>query len=90
MSSEDTSQRTGTTVVAYAPNEIVADMWRQVLLDEGIIAAVKPAGFGHAFGSIALAEHHIIVREDQAEAARSILADFDELDVEDDESSSSE
>ncbi len=85
MTAERQPDDAGTTVVAHAPNEIVADMWRQMLRDEGIVAAVKPAGYGHAFASIALAEHLIIVREDQAEAARSILSELEE-----DESSSFE
>lgn len=78
MTTERQSDDAGTIVVAHAPNEIVADMWRQVLLDEGIVAAVKPTGYGHAFASIALAGHLIIVREDQAEAARSILSELEE------------
>ena len=37
--------------IAVAPNEIVAQMWQEVLRDEGIIAALKPSGAGHSFAS---------------------------------------
>ena len=73
---------------AVAPNEITADMWRQVLEDEGIIVALKPGGAGFAFGSSALMEHYVLVREDQAERARAIIAEFESPDDEDWSSSS--
>ena len=73
--------------VAIAPNEIVADMWRQVLEDEGIIAALKPDGAGFAFGSSALMQHFVLVRADQAERARAIIAEL-ESEVSEDSSSS--
>lgn len=63
--------------VAVAPNETIAMMWRDVLQDEGIIAVVKGGGAGYSFGHNLLNEQFILVREDQAEAAREILADFD-------------
>lgn len=69
---------------AVAPNEIIAQLWQQVLEDEGIIVALKPGGMGHSYATNALNEHYILVREDQAERARSILA---ELEDEDDSSS---
>jgi hypothetical protein len=72
--------------IAVAPNEITADMWRQVLEDEGIVVALKPGGAGFSFGSSALMEHYVLVREDQAERARSIIA---ELESSDEDSSSS-
>lgn len=74
--------------VAVAPNEITADMWRQVLEDEGIIVALKPGGAGFAFGSSALMEHYVLVREDQAERARAIIAELESSDDEDWSSSS--
>jgi hypothetical protein len=74
--------------IAVAPNEITADMWRQVLEDEGIIAALKPGGAGFSFGSSALMEHYILVREDQAERARAIIAELESSDDEDGSSSS--
>ena len=63
--------------VATAPNEIVADMWRQVLEDEGIIVALKPTGAGSSFGTNALNQHIVLVREDQAELAREIIAELE-------------
>jgi hypothetical protein len=74
--------------IAVAPNEITADMWRQVLEDEGIIVALKPGGAGFAFGSSALMEHYVLVREDQAERARAIIAELESSDGEDPSSSS--
>ena len=85
--SEEAEGLSGNVVeIAVAPNEITADIWRQVLEDEGIIVALKPGGAGFAFGSSALMEHFVLVREDQAERARAIIA---ELESSDDESSSS-
>jgi hypothetical protein len=72
--------------IAIAPNEITADIWRQVLEDEGIVVALKPGGAGFSFGSSALMEHYVLVREDQAERARSIIA---ELESSDEDASSS-
>lgn len=63
--------------VAVAPNETIAMMWREVLQDEGIIAVVKGGGAGYSFGHNLLNEQFILVREDQAEAAREILAEFE-------------
>jgi hypothetical protein len=84
--SEDLSGRV--VEVAVAPNEITADMWRQVLEDEGIVVALKPGGAGFSFGSSALMEHFVLVREDQAERARSIIAELESSDEEDSSSSS--
>ena len=68
---------------AIAPNEIIAEIWQQVLEDEGIISALKAGGMGHSFTTNALNEHYILVREDQADRARAIIA---ELEVEEDSS----
>lgn len=65
---------------AVAPNEIVAMIWQQVLEDEGIIVALKPGGMGHSYTANALNEHYLLVREDQAERARSILAELESED----------
>lgn len=64
--------------IATAPNEAIAMMWRDVLADEGIVAFVKSGGSGYALGHNLLNEQYILVREDQAEAAREVLQDFDE------------
>jgi hypothetical protein len=86
--SEEAEALSGNVVeVAVAPNEITADMWRQVLEDEGIIVALKPGGAGFSFGSSALMEHYVLVREDQAERARAIIAELESSDDEDSSSS---
>lgn len=82
MNDEQRSDGQRVVEIAVAPNEITANMWRQVLEDEGIVVALKPGGVGFAFGSSALMEHFVLVREDQAELARAIIA---ELESEDDE-----
>ncbi len=64
--------------VGTAANEIVADLWRQVLEDEGIIVALKPTGAGPSFGTNALNPHVVLVRDDQAERARAIIAELEE------------
>jgi hypothetical protein len=63
--------------IATAENEIVAELWRDVLFDEGVIAVIKPGGPGHAFGTNALNVQHLLVREDQADEARAILAQLE-------------
>lgn len=67
--------------VAIAPNEIVARMWQEVLQDEGIVAALKPAGPGQSFATTALIEHYVLVLSEHAQRARAII---DELETEDD------
>jgi hypothetical protein len=62
--------------IATAPNEAIAAMWKDVLEDEGIVVMLKPGGAGYALGYAALSEHFVYVRDDQAEQAREILADF--------------
>jgi len=62
--------------IATAPNEAIAAMWKDVLQDEGIVVMLKPGGAGYALGYAALSEHFVYVRDDQAEQAREILADF--------------
>ena len=76
--------------IGTAPNEAIADLWRQVLHDEGIIALLKPTGLGHAFVPNALNPHIVYVRVDQAERAREIIASLsDEEDAGDSSESSS-
>ncbi len=88
MSDEAASDSGRVIEIAVAPNEITADIWRQVLEDEGIIVALKPGGAGFAFGSSALMEHFVLVREDQADLARSIIAELESSDGDDWSSSS--
>lgn len=66
--------------IATAPNETIAMMWRDVLQDEGIIVMIKSGGAGYGFGHNLLNEQYLLVREDQAEAARQILDEFEEED----------
>jgi hypothetical protein len=66
--------------VAIAPNEIVARMWQEVLQDEGIVVALKPAGPGHSFATPALVEHYILVLSDHAQRARAIIDDLESED----------
>lgn len=74
--------------VATAPNEAIGLMWKDVLEDEGIVVMLKPGGAGFALGNAALSEHFVFVRDDQADQAREVLADFlteDETDEVDEE-----
>ena len=68
--------------VAVAPNEIVARMWQELLRDEGIIAALKPAGPGLSFASTALIEHYVLVLSEHAQLARSLIDEFEADDSE--------
>ncbi len=64
--------------VAVAPNEAIADLWKSVLRDEGIVAMARPLGPGFgAWGSVATFEHEMLVRGADAERAREILADWE-------------
>jgi hypothetical protein len=83
MSQQDSD--TPVVEVAVAPNEITALMWQEILADEGIVAALKPGGAGHSFGSSALMDHLVLVRGDQAERARSILAEINDSSSDDSE-----
>ncbi|MCC6935489.1 MAG: hypothetical protein IT333_03145 [Thermomicrobiales bacterium] len=70
-------------VAAIAPSEVVAQLWRQVLEDEGIIVALRARGLGHTYTPSLLAEHDILVRADQADRARAILSELDDADSSD-------
>jgi hypothetical protein len=68
-----------------APNEPMAQMTAQVLLDEGIRALVKPKGPGYgAWGSVATFEHELFVLRSQLDRARAIVAELQAAEVEDD------
>ncbi|RIK46278.1 MAG: hypothetical protein DCC58_03665 [Chloroflexi bacterium] len=67
---------TGIVLIGRAANEIVASLWKQALADEGIVALLKPIGAGPSFGTTALSEYDVYVREDQADAARAIVAEL--------------
>lgn len=70
-------------VAAIAPSEIVAQLWKQVLEEEGIIVALRARGLGHTYTPSLLAEHDVLVRADQAERARIILSELVEEDSSD-------
>lgn len=63
-------------LLASAPNEAVAAMWRELLVAEGVPVLVKVGGPGVAYFTPALAEHYLYVRADQAERARQLLDDY--------------
>ena len=67
-----------------APNEPLAQLTAQVLLDEGIRALVKPKGPGHgAWGSVATFEHELYVLRSHLERARAIVADLEAAEIAD-------
>jgi hypothetical protein len=58
-----------------APNEPIARLWEQMLREAGIPALVQPEGPGMGgWGSAALLEHDLFVRETDLERARRIVA----------------
>lgn len=62
--------------IAIAPNQAVADLWRELLAAEGVPVLVRLAGPGLAYFSPALCEHYLYVRADQAAHARQLLDDY--------------
>ena len=67
-----------------APNEPLAQLFAQVLLDEGIRALVKPKGPGHgAWASVATFEHELFVLRSQLERARAVVAELNAADATD-------
>ena len=86
MPAMNATDRVRVTRIATAPNEFVAELWRAVLAEEGIVVALQPGGAGFALaGMNTLNEQHILVREDQSARALEILAD---LAAEDDDADS--
>jgi hypothetical protein len=58
-----------------APNEPMARFWEQVLLDAGIPVLVRPGGPGAGgWGSVAMFDHDLFVRERDLAQAREIIA----------------
>lgn len=66
--------------IATAPNETIAQMWRDILQAEGIVAMIKGGAAGYGLGHNLLNEQYVMVREDQAVRAREILDEFEEED----------
>ena len=62
--------------LATAPNEPIARLWEQMLVDVGIPALVRPGGVGAGgWGSVATFEHDLYVRTSDLGRAREIVAD---------------
>ena len=60
--------------LAKVANEPLAQLWRQVLADNGIRGVVKPSGPGFGgWGSAATLEHELLVLESTLPRARRIL-----------------
>ena len=82
MSSNDQSSESGrdpaddrVTFLATAPNEPVAQLWADVLRQEGIKVMLRAGGPGFgAWGSVAMMEHGVFVLSSQLAAAREVLA----------------
>lgn len=70
-----------------APNEPIARMWEQILVDAGVPALVRPGGPGAGgWGSVATFEHELFVRRSDLALAEEILAEepeeaWDEVDA---------
>ncbi len=64
------------THLISAPNEPIARMWEQILLDEGIPVLVRPGGPGAGgWGSVATFEHDLYVLPHDLERARRVMED---------------
>ncbi|HVX30975.1 MAG TPA: DUF2007 domain-containing protein [Nitrolancea sp.] len=65
--------------VAVAPNEMIATMWLGWLDEEGIKALARVGGSGPAYFGTMINERSIYVLERDAERAREILAEDDDV-----------
>jgi hypothetical protein len=63
--------------IASAGNQAVAEMWREVLANEGIPALARIAGPLTAYATFA-SPHDLLVAAGDAERAREILAAYNE------------
>ena len=63
-------------VVSHYTNQVEAEMWAEFLRDQGIPSRVVRAGADiAAVGLDAWVAHHLIVRAEDVQRARTILAD---------------
>ena len=62
--------------IAVAPNEALANIWRELLQAEGVPVLLRIGGPGLAYFAPALCEHHLHVRAAQAARARQLLDDY--------------
>jgi len=65
--------------VGVAENGVIAALWQQVLEDEGIRSMVKPTGAGAGYFSATIQQHVVYVLESNAERARTILAEVEDV-----------
>jgi hypothetical protein len=69
--------------VGVAPSQMVAEMWRDLLLQEGIPTIIQTSG-GYAYLG-ALTPCTLLAAREQAEHARDTLAPVQALDADDDQ-----
>ena len=67
------------TRIASAPNAVIAEMWKELLDNEGIPALIRMSGPLTAYVTFATA-YDILVLPANAEEARELLAAFNEND----------
>ncbi|MFP3974766.1 MAG: putative signal transducing protein [Dehalococcoidia bacterium] len=60
-------------VAATAPNQLVAEMWCEMLKDDGITATIKP-GDSVSFLGVSFSPCRIMVSENELQAAKDLLA----------------
>jgi hypothetical protein len=60
--------------LATAPDQIVAEMWRDTLVGEGVPAAVRP-GDTTSFLGVTLLPCGVVVADNELERAKEILED---------------
>lgn len=65
--------------VAVAPNELIAELWRGLLEEEGITAMLKAMGPGSAYFSNFGNQHTLFVLESDVQRAREILDQDEEF-----------
>ncbi|MDQ3780102.1 MAG: hypothetical protein M3354_06120 [Chloroflexota bacterium] len=66
-----------TVLLDTVPNELIAQLWIDVLTDAGIQVFAKVGGPGvGAWGSAAMLEHELYVRRFQLAAAKEIIEVF--------------
>ncbi|CAA9590237.1 MAG: hypothetical protein AVDCRST_MAG18-4921 [uncultured Thermomicrobiales bacterium] len=65
------------TRIASAPNAVIAEMWKELLGNEGIPALIRMAGPLTGYVTFASA-HDLLVLASDAEEARELLAAFNE------------
>lgn len=64
--------------LATAPNEILAQLWVEILDDAGIKAMMKPTGPGFgAWGSAATFEHELYVLQSSLNEAEAVIAEIE-------------